>query len=870
MHNRKSSLYLYGISISLFLLFTSLCSAQTKTIEKLREALQSSSNPSEKSDRSSHLAEALYSHDLAEGFSYATQALQLAHDAAYPLGIAQASTSLGNYYFFTGDIALSGSYYQRALVAAKGAKLEGYPAATYLQLSNLQRVKANFDSALYFIRQSERYILKGNTDLEAQLLKCKGLLANARSHNDLALYYLKKSTQISKSTKDSITLADTWRVIGTVFKDMSSYDSSYFYYDKSQQIADLLQEPVIRMLLSLNRGETDFSIGAFEVAIDNYSKALNLLKEHNYKFYYAISLFKIGEVYENEGVYNTAFEYFYNSLKEHEKLSARQEIQRTYSQIGWCYAYQENYPQAQENAQRSLDIAREIRDSSSIGQNQNLLGYIYYKTKKYEAARRSFDQAISIRKTIKDWYGYSFSLYNSALTYLEIDNTKKAHDLFLESIEVDKRIGKKIGILFTSNTLGLQYAKEKNFVKAAHYLAEANTLAKQIPVPTQLLSNYDNYIFLYEAQNKSGKAIEYYKRYTQLKDSLSNKINSSRIAKADALFQLQKKANEIQLINRENDLHQEMIQIQKREISFQRLLIGLAVFSILLLAVFIVLIYRLFRSNKRAKEQLRLQNSSILEQQGRINAQSEELRATNDKLESINDSLEKRVEERTSELNKAYNELETFFYHTSHDFRRPLTTYLGLVELGKATVKDEGTIQLFDKVKETTLALDNMLIKLQSISNSNHHEVSRDIDLKMMLQTCVEKFNDDIKKSNLKVSIHTQVTHVFASSFLLSVVAENLIENAIRFCLPGNPELVIKTQRGNNGLEITFQDNGQGIEESLKPRIFEMYFRANTQSTGNGLGLYIAKRAIEKMGGDLTFKSQLNEGSCFTVSLPSD
>ena len=612
--------------------------------------------------------------------------------------------------------------------------------------------------------------------------------------------------------------------------------------------------------------------------------------------YYGIALFKIGEVYENEGAYHTAFEYFYNSLKEYERIGARQEIERAYSQIGWCYAYQENYVQAQENAQRSLDIARAIRDSSSIGQNQNLLGYILYKTEKYESARRSFDQAIAIRRKIKDWYGYSFSLHNSALTYIELDQNQKAKELFLESIEVDQRIGKKVGILFTSNALGRHYAKEKNFERAIYYLGQANTLAIQIPVPTQLLSNYDNYIFLYEAQKKRDKVIEYYKRYTKLKDSLNNAINSTRIAKADALFQLQKKANEIQLINGENDLHQDLIRIQRREIAFQRSVILLTVLGIFILGVIVILIYRLFRSNKRSKEMLRIQNTSILEQQEKIQAQSEELKASNEKLSSlnailsdkheeiemqseklkvayedleyINNSLEKRVEDRTSELNQAYQELETFFYHTSHDFRRPLTTYHGLVEIGRATVADEQVLQLFDKVKETTQGLDNMLLKLQSIGNVNYHDVKRDIHLQTMLQAAIDKFSEEIENKRITLSIHCAVTALHSNPFLLNVVAENLLENAIQFCNSSEPHLIIKTKPADGCVEIIFEDNGQGIEDRLKPRIFEMYFRANAASKGNGLGLYISRRAIEKMGGSLTFTSTLHQGSCFTAKIP--
>ena len=62
------------------------------------------------------------------------------------------------------------------------------------------------------------------------------------------------------------------------------------------------------------------------------------------------------------------------------------------------------------------------------------------------------------------------------------------------------------------------------------------------------------------------------------------------------------------------------------------------------------------------------------------------------------------------------------------------------------------------------------------------------------------------------------------------------------------------------------QDNGEGIPEEFKDRIFEMYFRANERSKGNGLGLYIVKKAVEKLGGTIGLKSELYTGSTFTIS----
>ncbi len=866
--------------------------SQSPAITTLTQKLDKA-GPRDKANIALQLASLLYSHDLDKGAAYARQSLELFEAQQDSEGIARSLLSLGTYNKHLGNIAAAQQHYTKALSYSPAAATQ---AAIFLQRSDLYRVQARFDSCSYFIREAEARIGTDRTStLYAALLEQQALLANAFARNEQAIKLLHQASSLSKSLQDSARLAESYRITGAVFKDMAAYDSSRHYYTLAENLAQRAHEPVTLMLINLNRGETDFSVGSFEDAIKHYSAALTLLKQHRYQLYYAIALFKVGEVYENEGAYHTAYEYFYNAIHEYEKIGARQEIQRTYTQIGWCYVYQDNYQQALENARRSLSIARQIGDSASIGQNQNLVGYIHYKSGQYQQALQAFEQALAIRKKIQDWYGYSFSLYNSALTYLELDDLPRAHALFEQSLEVDNRTGKKMGILFTSNALGQQYVRERNFQKAAYYLQQANTMARQIPVPAQLLINYQHYISLYEELHQDKQVITYYKRFTTLKDSLSNNANSGRIAKADALFQLQKKANEIVLINQQNELHREQIKIQEREIAFQRYVITVIVIGICLLLMVTVLIFLLLRSNQRAKELLRKKNAAILEQQEEIQAQSEELQESNTKLyelnhtlnekneeievqseklqtafedlEKVNNSLEERVTERTQALNKAYEELETFFYHTSHDFRRPLTTYLGLVEVAKVTLTDENAIGLFEKVRETTLGLDAMLAKLQSVGQTHTSDTKHSINLRALLQQSVDKFAAEIQRRKIHIEFHCGAEHVQFNAWLLTVAIDNLIENAIRFCTFQSPCIKLITAVTENGVQISVEDNGQGIPEQFQPRIFEMYYRANASSNGNGLGLYITRRALEKGGATITFTSKYSQGSIFTISL---
>jgi signal transduction histidine kinase len=111
---------------------------------------------------------------------------------------------------------------------------------------------------------------------------------------------------------------------------------------------------------------------------------------------------------------------------------------------------------------------------------------------------------------------------------------------------------------------------------------------------------------------------------------------------------------------------------------------------------------------------------------------------------------------------------------------------------------------------------------------------------------------------------------VFHSEWgIVNTILQNLIENAIKYQQPGEPFVSIVINKIRDNINISVEDNGQGIHPDHQPRIFDMFFRANNNTQGTGLGLYILKRAVERLQGEISFQSKLHSGSTFTVLLPA-
>ena len=99
----------------------------------------------------------------------------------------------------------------------------------------------------------------------------------------------------------------------------------------------------------------------------------------------------------------------------------------------------------------------------------------------------------------------------------------------------------------------------------------------------------------------------------------------------------------------------------------------------------------------------------------------------------------------------------------------------------------------------------------------------------------------------------------------------NLISNALRYHNKeqDDPYLKIIVKATNKQAEIQVADNGQGIDEKHLEHIFTMFYRANKTPGGSGLGLYIVKEAVEKLGGTIKIESQINVGTKFIIIIPN-
>jgi PAS domain S-box-containing protein len=230
---------------------------------------------------------------------------------------------------------------------------------------------------------------------------------------------------------------------------------------------------------------------------------------------------------------------------------------------------------------------------------------------------------------------------------------------------------------------------------------------------------------------------------------------------------------------------------------------------------------------------------------------------------------QKGVEE---ELKVRNAELDNFVYKVSHDLRAPLSSVLGLVNLATMEGNDDSLADYIKIIGQKIKQLDNFISDVLSHSKNLKLDVKIEkIDLQLLIEN---SFKDlDYLKGADTIIKHLDISSeaFFSDKWRIGEIFRNLISNSIKYrdFEKPNAEISIKVQTNPDRSIITFSDNGIGISMADQNKIFDMFYRASVQSDGSGLGLYIVKNAIEKIGGLLKVTSQLGKGTTFELKLPN-
>ncbi|KUG24718.1 two-component system sensor histidine kinase [hydrocarbon metagenome] len=236
------------------------------------------------------------------------------------------------------------------------------------------------------------------------------------------------------------------------------------------------------------------------------------------------------------------------------------------------------------------------------------------------------------------------------------------------------------------------------------------------------------------------------------------------------------------------------------------------------------------------------------------------------------------LKERESQLRELNSTKDKLFSIIAHDLRSPFNAILGFSEMliensndFNAAESEEYLGLINSSAKNTLILLDNLLTWAKSQTGTIIYK-PEETNLHAIINEILEVSKSVAKIKNISINYtQTDVREVYADVNMLKTILRNLISNAIKYT-HSNGEIAISAVQNQNNIEITVSDNGVGMSEETRNKLFEIDANITTTGTANekgtGLGLILCKEFVEKHGGEIWVKSELGKGSALIFTLP--
>jgi signal transduction histidine kinase/Tfp pilus assembly protein PilF len=564
--------------------------------------------------------------------------------------------------------------------------------------------------------------------------------------------------------------------------------------------------------------------------------ALEMALEAQYEKGKAEAYMRIGVYYIYHNDYAKALDNIFKAEKIATQLDEKELMAKCLMNLGNVYYDTKDRDKAIEYFDKALKIAKEIDDKDDIAGCLTNFGNVYSDNGDFKLAVDNFQKALKMYTQINDMQGVAKSLFNIGNVYFYQENYKMALNYYQKSLKVERAEDDKLDIIIALNAIGKVYMKMNRDDEALDFCTQSLDLAWEIHSDGDISNACYSLASIYKKRKDYKNSLAYYTMATNLRESLYNDEKNKEFGKLEAKHMSEKQESEIAMLKKDKSL--------KEEQAHKELLMKNITIAVLLMFSLVVVSVILYTKNRK-EHQI---NQKLIARNKEIAAQAEALKILNE-------------------------ELDQFVYRSSHDLKAPLTSVLGLITIIQIDNKDLNVVNYLDKIK---LSIDKLMLVLQDLTNYSRNA-------RLQAQEQLIDFDDVIAKSiaelhyldklkSIKIEKKLDLQFPFNSDLIrLKILLTNLLSNAIAHhdISKNEPFIEIMVVVNKENAIIKIKDNGKGIPEKFKDKIFDMFFKGSNDSQGSGLGLYIANGVIKKLKGVLEFESIEGEGSTFKITIPN-
>lgn len=620
-------------------------------------------------------------------------------------------------------------------------------------------------------------------------------------------------------------------VLGKAFFSVDSINQSQIHFNKalvlSEKIEDNWYKGEILNRIAINQYRTNDT----KLALETFNEALYFSKES--KNYKAIgsSYSMIGTIFRVNGVYSRAIEYFIKSRLNYRKANFNEGD-------AWVAYLLGQVNSDLRNSEKALKYFKEALGKyhilNSIDGNTNGLAMCYEQIALLNLEFGNLDEANKNINILLEIYSKTNSKYGIASSYSLLGkleylkgNYKEAQAHLNKSLKIKDKYLNLHGKSSIYEYLGLCLIKTGHLSEGIKKINQGLEIALSTKSKRNQLTIYSKLAEVYLDLKDFKKVIYYKNKQIEVQDLILFGEADIQIEQLHTFYELDEKNQQINQLKKEKEVN--ILKIEQQRI--YQILMGLVILIIIIIAVIIFLFY-----NK--------------------------LRYKNNELNILNTTKNK------------------IFTIIAHDLRSPFNTILGFSDLLSNNAKHLEIAKIIKFSQHINLEATNTLSLLDNLLNwakSQTEQISFKpikLNIKPIISQILEELNPTAELKNISLNyIQRNNIEVYADNHMLKTVLRNLITNAIKFTY-SEGSITVNAIEKNNFIEISVSDNGIGMNDETRSKLFTLQTNETTIGTanekGSGLGLVLCKEFIEKHGGSIWVTSEIDKGATFYFSLPNE
>ncbi len=426
-----------------------------------------------------------------------------------------------------------------------------------------------------------------------------------------AISWYEKAASAWEKAGNLLDASMAYNDMAYTYNQINRYDEALRNYRKAMDLLIEIDDEDNLPAVLINIGQVYQAIGMPDSGIYYNSYAAGLSDVPGREEELSAALNNLGFIYKNQGNFDKALEYYNRSYEISRKMAQESWMAIDLNNIGNVYIHWEKYDLAKAHQLQAIDIYKKIADRASLEVSLNNLAYIYQQTGQYDSAMILFKESAAIARELGRTGNEAVRKINIGMLYYHMGEYDQAITYVKEGLETNRELGFKISVAGALQNLGMIYLAKGDLLNSKNSLDEALKLASELNAGIILEKIYEGRSKLFERLGRHREALEQYRLYTSVKDSLFTERSQEKLAEMQARYETKKKQQQIELLVKDNQLQK--TELRKKQITLVSLSGG-----IFILALSAMIIGLMYAQKSRANRKLVEKNLELMKKEDEV------------------------------------------------------------------------------------------------------------------------------------------------------------------------------------------------------------------------------------------------------------